>query len=441
MEFEDILNRVDNCQAQIGIIGLGYVGLPLVMAFADAGFHVIGFDIDQRKVDTLLRGQSYIRHINASRISELINGGQFEPTSDYNRLVEVDAMLICVPTPLTENREPDMSYIESTTKEIAKRLRPGQLISLESTTYPGTTEEVLLPQLEANGLKVGKDFFLAYSPEREDPGNPTHSTRSIPKVVGGVSPNCLQLASRVYEAAVDRVIPVSSTRAAELTKLLENIYRSVNIAMVNELKMLCQRMDINLHEVIDAAATKPFGFQPFHPGPGLGGHCIPIDPFYLTWKARQYDFSTRFIELAGDINTSMPYHVIERVTHALNDQSKSLKNARVLVLGVAYKRNVDDLRESPALKIIDLLSTYGAIVSYHDPYIPQIMKTRKFPHIDLISVPLDEQTIRNADCVLIVTDHHDVDYQKVVEAASLVVDTRYATGNLPPELKAKVIHA
>ena len=421
-------------RATVGVIGLGYVGLPLVLAFARAGFRVMGFDVDDGKVQRLLAGESYIRHIDATAVSELISAELFEPTTDFGRLAEPDALLVCVPTPLNANREPDMRFIEQTAAHMAATLRPGQLIVLESTTYPGTTDEVLRPVLEArSGLKVGRDFFVAYSPEREDPGNPRYGTTTIPKVVGGTTERCRSLAAELYGQVITAgVRVVSSTRAAELTKLLENIYRAVNIALVNELKMLCHRMDIDPYEVIDAAATKPFGFQAFYPGPGLGGHCIPIDPFYLTWKARQYDFATRFIELAGEVNTSMPYYVVDRLVRALNDRRKALNGSRVLVLGLAYKKNVDDMRESPALKIIELLQQGGAEVSYHDPYIPALPATRRYG-FDLRSQPLTAETLEATDCVLVITDHDAVDYDLVVKHAPLVLDTRNATAGVADE--------
>ena len=417
--------------ATVGVIGLGYVGLPLVLAFGRAGFRVLGFDVDANKVARLLAGESYIRHIDGAAIGALCEAGLFEPTTDFQRLAEPDALLVCVPTPLNANREPDMRFIEETTGAMAATLRPGQLIVLESTTYPGTTDEVVRPVLEEqSGLRVGHDFFLAYSPEREDPGNPQYGTTTIPKVVGGTTQRCRSVAAELYGQVITAgVRVVSSTRAAELTKLLENIYRAVNIALVNELKMLCHRMDIDPYEVIDAAATKPFGFQAFYPGPGLGGHCIPIDPFYLTWKARQYDFATRFIELAGEINTSMPYYVVDRVVVALNDRRRAVNGAQVLVLGLAYKKNVDDLRESPAFKIIELLQERGAQVSYHDPYIPELPATRRYG-FDLRSRPLEASLLESTDCVLIITDHDAVDYDLVVRHAPLVVDTRNATARV-----------
>ena len=427
---EALIRRIESRGAVVGVIGLGYVGLPLLLGFAKAGFRVLGFDIDRRKVDALAAGESYIRHIEADRIREIVGSGAFEPTDDFSRLPEADALLICVPTPLTESREPDLTYIRGTVDAIAERLRPGQLVVLESTTYPGTTEEVVRPLLEAGGLTAGVEFHLAFSPEREDPGNADHSMATIPKVVGGVTDACRDVAAALYGSVVSRVVPVSSTGVAELTKLLENIYRSVNIALVNELKVLCHRMDLDVHEVIAASATKPFGFQAFYPGPGLGGHCIPVDPFYLTWKARQFDCSTRFIELAGEINTSMPYYVVERLARALNSHSKPMRGAEVLVLGVAYKRDVDDLRESPSLKIIELLRDQGAEVSYHDPYVPELPRTRRYD-LDLSSRPLTPETLASVDAALILTDHTNVDYAAVVAHAPLVLDTRNATASVP----------
>jgi len=416
-------------QALIGIIGLGYVGLPIVIRLAQQGFRVLGFDTDPLKVEALNAGRSYIQHIPSDRIAALRQPAsgdpKFEATGDLKRLGEPDALLICVPTPLNRHREPDLNYVVQTTHDISQSLRVGQLISLESTTYPGTTEEVMLPLLKATGLQVGKDFFLVYSPEREDPGNPTFNVYNIPKVVGGITETCCRLGEVLYGQIVQQVVPVSSTRVAEMTKLLENIYRAVNIALVNELKMLCLRMNIDINEVINASKTKPFGFQPFYPGPGLGGHCIPIDPFYLTWKAREYDFSTRLIELAGEINTHMPYYVIERTVQALNDHGQSIKGARVLVIGLAYKKDVDDLRESPSLTLIDLLLQRGAAVDYHDPYIPVMHHTRRHK-FDLRSVPLTPENLATYALVIIATDHSCLDYQSIVTHAPLIIDTRNA---------------
>ncbi|MFA4903826.1 MAG: nucleotide sugar dehydrogenase [Desulfobaccales bacterium] len=430
----DLLRKIKDKQALIGIIGMGYVGLPLVLRFCEMGFSVLGFDTDVHKVELLNRGESYIKHIPGPRLAALLEPqegqGQFAATHDQTRLGEPDVLIICVPTPLTTKREPDLRYVESTTLHIAACLRPGQLISLESTTYPGTTAELLLPILSRN-FKVGEDFFLVFSPEREDPGNPTYHVSTIPKVVGGVTPACLTHGVALYSQVIERVIPVSSTQAAEMSKLLENIYRSVNIALVNELKMLCLRMGIDIFEVIEASKTKPFGFQAFYPGPGLGGHCIPIDPFYLTWKAREYDFSTRFIELAGDVNTGMPYFVVERVIKALSDHQKPLNGAKILVLGLAYKKDVDDRRESPSLKIIDLLKQEGAEVSYNDPHIPKCGKLRHYPHFDMKSTPLTEKVLQDSDLVLLVTDHTAYDYPWIASRARLIVDTRNAFRDLP----------
>ncbi len=421
-----MLDKIRKREAVIGVIGLGYVGLPLVIEFGRAGFRVVGFDTDERKVDDLNAGRSYIKHILSTRVEDLVNGKRFNATADFSLLGEADCIIICVPTPLNRHREPDLSYVHGTTDVIAKYLRKGQLIVLESTTYPGTTDEEMRAILEATGMKAGQDFYLAYSPEREDPNNNSFSTRTIPKVVGGYTGQCLRLADTLYSAIVDKTVPVSSTRVAEATKLLENIYRTVNIALVNELKVLFDRMDIDVWEVIEASKTKPFGFQAFYPGPGLGGHCIPIDPFYLTWKAREYDFNTRFIELAGEINTSMPYYVIERVVNALNERGKSIKSSKILVLGLAYKKNVDDTRESPSLKLIDLLMRRGADVDYNDPYVPRTVKLRKYD-LKMTSVPLTEENLRGYDCVVVATDHSDYDYDFIVSNSSLVVDTRNAT--------------
>jgi UDP-N-acetyl-D-glucosamine dehydrogenase len=424
---DDLLQKIQSHEATIGVIGLGYVGLPLVLRFGEERFNVIGFDVDPAKVSQLNAGQSYIQHISADRIRHLRSEKRFEATSDFKRLSEPDCIIICVPTPLTAKKDPDLQYIESTAQAISKTLRAGQLISLESTTYPGTTDEILLDLFRKSGLEVGRDYFLVFSPEREDPGNPRFSTRTIPKVVGGTTPACLELGVALYQQVIDRVIPVSSTRAAELVKLLENIYRSVNIALVNELKLLTDRMNIDVWEVIEAASSKPFGFTPFYPGPGLGGHCIPIDPFYLSWKAKEYDFSTRFIQLAGEINTSMPHYVIEKIGAALNDRGRSIRGTKVLVLGVAYKKDVDDVRESPSLEIMKLLKERGAEISYSDPYIPKLHKMREYDFSYMSSEPLTENTLRNKDLVLITTDHSKIDYQWVVDHSSLVVDTRNAT--------------
>jgi UDP-N-acetyl-D-glucosamine dehydrogenase len=436
-------NKIKQRQARVGIIGLGYVGLPLALLFTDQKFVVTGFDIDQRKVDSLAKGESYIYRIAAKEIQDAKAKG-FTATSDYAHIEEMDAIIICVPTPLNQYHEPDLSYITDTTHAIAPHLQPGQLVVLESTTYPGTTEEVMVPILEKEnklGLKAArgdsdakKEFFVAFSPEREDPGNTTVPRRDIPKVVGGVNSQASELAGALYGSIFQRTVPVSSPAAAEMTKLLENIYRCVNIALVNELKLLCLRMGLDIWEVIEAASTKPFGFHPFYPGPGLGGHCIPVDPFYLSWKAKEWDFRTRFIELAGEINTNMPYHVLASIGGALNGHKKSLNGSRVLILGVAYKKDIDDLRESPALIIIELLQKEGAQVSYHDPYFPFIGKGRKY---DLQMKRSELEKLGDYDCVVIVTDHSDYDYRKIVGESQLVVDTRNATKGIA---SPKVVH-
>ena len=430
---ESTKEKIKRHEARVGIIGLGYVGLPLALLFTDQKFPVTGFDIDRRKVETLAQGGSYIYRIAKEEI-QAANAQGFSATSDYAKLEEMDAVIICVPTPLNQYHEPDLSFITDTTHAIAPHLQPGQLIILESTTYPGTTEEVMLPILENEnklGLKAARgisnletNFFVAFSPEREDPGNTTVARRDIPKVVGGLNPRASELAAALYGSIFQRTVPVSSPAAAEMTKLLENIYRCVNIALVNELKMLCLRMNLDIWEVIEAASTKPFGFHPFYPGPGLGGHCIPVDPFYLSWKAKEYDFRTRFIELAGEINTNMPYHVLASIGAALNGHKKSVNGSRVLILGVAYKKDIDDLRESPALTIIALLQKEGAQVSYHDPYFPFIGKGRKY---DLQMKRSGLENLSEYDCVVIITDHSDYDYQQIVRDAQLVVDTRNAT--------------
>jgi len=430
---DQLKQKVEQRQARVGIIGLGYVGLPLALLYSEQKFRVTGFDIDARKVETLAKGGSYIYRIVPEEIQAAKANG-FSATADFSQLTAMDAIIICVPTPLNEYHEPDLSFITNTTHAIAPHLRAGQLVVLESTTYPGTTEEVMVPILEkenkqalkaARGASMGpNEFLVAFSPEREDPGNTTVARRDIPKVVGGLSPQASELARAFYGSIFNRTVPVSSPAAAEMTKLLENIYRCVNIALVNELKLLCLRMGIDIWEVIEAASTKPFGFHPFYPGPGLGGHCIPVDPFYLSWKAKEWDFRTRFIELAGEINTNMPYHVLASVTGALNSHKKSVNGARVLVLGVAYKKDIDDLRESPSLTIIELLQKQGAQVSYHDPYFPFIGRGRKY---DLQMKCAELKDLGQYDCVVIVTDHSDYDFQGIVQEAQLVVDTRNAT--------------
>ncbi len=412
--------------ARVGVIGLGYVGLPLVKTFLGKGFRVGGFDVDKRKVEMLNRGRSYIRHISAAELKGYLAKKQFKASNDFRGLRDMDAILICVPTPLDGHGNPDLSFVLDTTVTIAEHLRRGQLVILESTTYPGTTDEDMLPILEAGGLRGGRDFFLAFSPEREDPGNKDFRTATIPKVVGGLTPDCLKVAKALYDQIVVRTVPVSSTRAAESTKLLENIFRSVNIALVNEMKMIFDRMGIDVWEVIRAASSKPFGFMPFYPGPGLGGHCIPIDPFYLTWKAKEVDYQTKFIELAGEINTFMPYYVVNKTIEALNARGKAVNGAKILVLGVAYKRDIDDPRESPALKLISLFQGKGAKVSYNDPYIPRSAGHREYPGMDLRSMPLTPARLRGADAVVIATDHSDYDYPWIVKHAGLVIDTRNA---------------
>jgi UDP-N-acetyl-D-glucosamine dehydrogenase len=440
--FSELKSKIEKRQARVAIIGLGYVGLPLALLYSEEKVRVTGFDIDERKIKTLATGGTYIVRIPAEEIAQAKKHG-FEATSDYSRLTEMDAVIICVPTPLNEYHEPDLSYITDTAKSIAPYLRAGHLVILESTTYPGTTEEVLVPILEKGnkyGLKAvrGKDdqqgFYVAFSPEREDPGNTSVARRDIPKVVGGLDTQASELSAALYGTIFNRVVPVSSPAAAEMTKLLENIYRCVNIALVNELKLLSLRMGIDIWEVIAAASTKPFGFHPFYPGPGLGGHCIPVDPFYLSWKAKEWDFHTRFIELAGEINSNMPYHVLESVVKALNQHKKALNGAKVLVLGVAYKRDIDDLRESPALTIIELLQKEGAQVSYNDPYFPTVGKGRKYD-LQMKCAPLEN--LGQYDCALIVTDHSDYDYAKIVKESQLVVDTRNATKGIK---SPKVVH-
>ena len=408
--------------ATIGIVGLGYVGLPLMLRYAETGFKVLGFDIDAEKVNKLNNGETYIEHITADKIAAARTTG-FEATTDFSRIGEAEAVILCVPTPLNKYREPDMSFVIDTTDAVKPYLRAGQVLSLESTTYPGTTEEELLPRVEEGGLKVGENVFLVYSPEREDPGNPDFETRTIPKVIGGHTPACLEVGLALYQPAIDKVVPVSSTKAAELTKLLENIHRAVNIGLVNEMKIVADKMDIDIHEVIDAAATKPFGFVAYYPGPGLGGHCIPIDPFYLTWKAREYGVNTRFIELAGEVNSSMPEYVVNKTALALNDHQRSIKGSEVLVLGIAYKKNVDDMRESPSVEVMELLRDLGAEISYSDPHVPVFPKMREHK-FDLKSVPLTAESIASYDCVVLTTDHDKFDYDLLKQHAKLIVDTR-----------------
>jgi len=418
----NFIDKVASRQAVVAIVGLGYVGIPLALSLAGAGFRVIGFDVDPKRIQELNAGKSPIRHIACSEIARLRETG-FEATADFASIADCDALIICVPTPLNTYREPDLGYVESTMQTIAAFLRPGQLLSLESTTWPGTTTEVLLPYVEDAGLKIGDDFFLVYSPEREDPGNAHYSTRTIPKIVGGHTPACLEAGEALYGAFVDRVVPVSSTEAAEMVKLLENIHRSVNIGLVNEMKLVSDRMGLDVFEIIEAAATKPFGFTPYYPGPGIGGHCIPIDPFYLTWKAREYGLHTRFIELAGEINASMPQYVVNKTVRALNDAGKSLKGAKILALGIAYKRDVDDMRESPSVFVMDLLRDWGAEVQYADPNVPVFPKMRQHS-FDLTAVALTPGNIQGFDAVILLTDHSDFDYDLIRSNARILVDTR-----------------
>ena len=423
---QQFLKAAHSRKGLIGVVGLGYVGLPLVREFVRGGVKGLGFDVDQKKVRSLLAGRSYIKHIPSKVIKEMVSSGRFDATDNFGRLKQPDCILICVPTPLTKMREPDMTYVEATARSIAKTLRKGQLVVLESTTYPGTTRQIVLPILETSGLKVGKDFYLAFSPEREDPGRKNYTTRTIPKVVGGYDKNSLAAARACYEIAIDTVVPVSSCDAAEACKILENTYRCINIALVNELKILFDRMGIDMWEVIAAAATKPFGFTPFYPGPGLGGHCIPIDPFYLSWKAKQYGMTTRFIELAGEINVAMPRYVINKLMHSLNDRGKALKGSKVLVLGLTYKKDIDDVRESPSLELIELLHEKGARVDYNDPYCPRTHKMREYD-LKMASRKLSAGMLKRYDAVLISTDHSNYDFQFIVDNARLVIDTRNAT--------------
>jgi UDP-N-acetyl-D-glucosamine dehydrogenase len=425
----DLKEKVKTNNFTVGIIGMGYVGLPLALEFASKGIKVIGFDLDPLKVKALNKDKkSYIKHISSKRIKEQIDRKTLSATCDFSKLTVPDVVIICVPTPLNVNREPDLSYVMNSTKEVAKHLRKGQLISLESTTYPGTTDEDMLQVLTATGLKVGKDFYLCFSPEREDPNNPVYSTSTIPKVLGGVTKQCKELGILIYGKVIEKVVPVSSTKAAEAAKLLENIYRSINIALVNELKVVFDKMGIDIWEVIKAASTKPFGFTAFYPGPGLGGHCIPIDPFYLTWKAREYDTSSKFIELAGEINTSMPFYVIEKVIHALNDHKKSIKGSKILILGLAYKKDIDDLRESPSLKLIELLQDHGAKVDYNDDYVTTIPKVRKY-NFNKKSVKITPQKVKKYDLILLSTEHSYYDYSMILKNAKIIVDTRNGFGS------------
>lgn len=418
----DLLKRIEKKSALISIIGLGYVGLPLMIRYIEVGYRVLGIDIDSAKVTALNNGQTYIENIPNSVIADAVAKG-FEATTDFSRAEAADAIILCVPTPLNKYREPDMSFVLGTTDALLPFLRGGQVISLESTTYPGTTDEELKPRVESTGHKVGDDIFLIYSPEREDPGNAHFNTRTIPKVCGGITPACLEVGLALYGQVIDSVVPVSSTRVAEMTKLLENIYRAVNIGLVNEMKIVCDKMDIDIHEVIRAAATKPFGFVSYFPGPGLGGHCIPIDPFYLTWKAREYGLNTRFIELAGEVNSNMPAWVVGKLVDALNERSKAIKGSRILVLGIAYKKNVDDMRESPSVEMMEILRNKGAIISYSDPHVLKFPKMRKH-RFDLESVSLSAEQLAQVDCVLLATDHAKFDYEFIKKHSKLIVDSR-----------------
>ncbi len=419
---DSVVQAFRSKDALIGIVGLGYVGLPLMLRYNDIGYRVLGLDVDEEKVAQLNAGKSYIEHIHSEKVARARKSG-FEGTTDFSRVAECDALILCVPTPLNKYREPDMSYVISTADSLKPYLRPGQVVSLESTTYPGTTEEELLPRVQEGGLKVGENIFLVYSPEREDPGNPNFETRTIPKVIGGHTPACLEVGVALYEQAIDQVVQVSSTKAAEMTKLLENIHRAVNIGLVNEMKIVADRMGIDIFEVVDAAATKPFGFTAYYPGPGLGGHCIPIDPFYLTWKAREYGLHTRFIELSGEVNQAMPEYVVSKLMDGLNESSKALKGSRVLVLGIAYKKNVDDMRESPSVEIMELLEAKGCNVAYSDPHVPTFPKMREH-HFDLSSEALTAENLASFDAVILATDHDKFDYELIRQHANLIVDSR-----------------
>ena len=431
---ETLREKIQTRRARAGVVGLGYVGLPLAVELAKAGFHTTGIDLDERKITAINEGRSYIPDVSEADVRSLRDAGKLDATTDFSVVRELDTINICVPTPLRKTKDPDMSYIVSAVESIAEHLHPGLLISLESTTYPGTTDEVVQPLLEARGLKAGKDFFLAFSPERVDPGNPTFHTRNVPKVVGGLTSDCLTLATALYGAAVETIVPVTSTRVAEMVKLLENTFRAVNIGLVNELALMCDRMDIDVWEVVDAAKTKPFGFMAFYPGPGLGGHCIPIDPFYLSWKAKQSGFDPRFIELAGHINGAMPHYVVEKVGDALNTRRKAINGARILIAGVAYKRDIDDMRESPALDVMGLLHGKGASVSYADPYVPEVHGREWSGRFDMRSVELSRGAFAQYDCIVIVTDHKTFDYDAMVAEADVIVDTRNAIRKPAPNV-------
>ena len=427
---EELSKKIESKQARVGVIGLGYVGLPLVVEFAQAGFHVTGIDVQQSKVDAVNRGESYVQDVKTSVLKPLVEKGLVTATTDFGAAKDLDTFNICVPTPLRKTKDPDMSYVVNSCQELAQHFHPGSLVILESTTYPGTTDELMLPMFEeaAGGLKVGEDFFLCFSPERVDPGNPQYQTKNIPKVVGGITPDCTRIGALFYQQALDTVVPVGSTRVAEMVKLLENTFRMINIGLVNELALMCDRMEINVWEVIDAAATKPFGFMPFYPGPGLGGHCIPIDPFYLSWKTKQSGIEARFIDLAGYINGQMPEFVVEKIQNALNEHSKPLKGSKVHIMGVAYKKDIDDVRESPALDIIHLLGKRGTTVTYSDPFVPRIAQEAvNLTHID------PAEAVPSADCVVIVTNHKSFDYPSIVEQAKLLVDTRNALKDFESE--------
>lgn len=421
-EITQLIEKMKNRSATIGIVGLGYVGLPLMLRFTEVGYKVLGIDIDSTKTQSLNDGKSYIEHIPSKAIENAVTKG-FRATTNFSEASQADALIICVPTPLNKYREPDLSFVINTTEALIPHMRKGQILSLESTTYPGTTDEELLPRIEKRGLKVGTDVALVFSPEREDPGNPDFTTRTIPKVCGGVTPACLEVGLALYGAVIDKVVPVSSTRVAEMTKLLENIHRSVNIGLVNEMKIVADKMGIDIHEVIRAAATKPFGFTAYYPGPGLGGHCIPIDPFYLTWKAREYGIHTRFIELAGEVNSSMPHYAVSKVADALNTRGKSVSGSNVLILGIAYKKNIDDMRESPSVEIMELLAEKGAKLAYSDPHVPTFPKMRKH-FFELKNQPINPDTLASFDCVVVATDHDQFDYAMIKKHAKLIVDTR-----------------
>lgn len=433
MNAEALQEKIAEGSVRLATVGLGYVGLPLSVEFATAGLSVVGVDVNPQKVATIQRGDSYVRDVPRDRVSALVRSGFLSATTDFGVLEDQDAIIICVPTPLSKTKDPDLSLVVSATTEISRRLRPGQLVVLESTTYPGTTEELILPTLEESGLKVGDEFFLAFSPERVDPGNENWNTRNTPKIIGGTTPICTGIAEALYARAVEKVIPVSSTRTAEMVKLLENTFRSVNIGLVNEVALMCDRLGIDVWEVIDAAATKPFGFMPFYPGPGLGGHCIPIDPLYLSWKLKTLNYRARFIELAGEVNSAMPYYVVNKIQDALNDREKSIKGSRVLLLGMSYKRDIDDVRESPALDILRILEKKGAEVMYHDPLVPEL----DLDGVAHQSQPL-EKALKSADCTVIVTNHSQFDIQEIVAGARLVIDTRNATEGTRSEKIIKI---